>query len=249
MAFGQYSHTPQVRRSKRDMVASLPADVQAALASAKLAARNTLDYTTSDGTRRVRLHDTDVLTMTPDGRVMINTGGWNTLTTRDRINGFAPPHVQVYSDKGQPNVRAVAAGESLGWDKPAASKAFDKAATVYPDGRIEVDASPDQLAITPALIKRYLAAFKAGFPFNSKGDPWISPGAVVDHATALDWLGAESGKPYLFDSILYHAHIAAGISEVGARMYMGDLMRDPSRLDRFHLDRIRRYFKRALREG
>lgn len=38
----------------------------------------------------VRLHSTDVLTFHPDGSVTLNTGGYYTVTTKDRINRFSP---------------------------------------------------------------------------------------------------------------------------------------------------------------
>lgn len=38
----------------------------------------------------VMLHGTDVVTYEQNGRITINTGGYQTNTTKDRINGFAP---------------------------------------------------------------------------------------------------------------------------------------------------------------
>jgi hypothetical protein len=38
----------------------------------------------------VHLHSTDVLIFHANGDIWINTGGWNTPTTRDRINMFLP---------------------------------------------------------------------------------------------------------------------------------------------------------------
>ena len=46
----------------------------------------------------VRLHDTDVITLHPDGRVTLDTGGWKTVTTKERFNRFTD--ARVYSDKG-----------------------------------------------------------------------------------------------------------------------------------------------------
>lgn len=39
------------------------------------------------GNRYIRLHDTDILIETPDG-VILSSGGWRTLTTKERINKF-----------------------------------------------------------------------------------------------------------------------------------------------------------------
>jgi hypothetical protein len=36
----------------------------------------------------VKLHETEVLTYTPDGRVTLNADSWTTVTTKDRMNAF-----------------------------------------------------------------------------------------------------------------------------------------------------------------
>lgn len=50
-----------------------------------------------DGTYKsayaVRLHNTDVVTLHPDGSYTLNSGGWRTVTTKDRINRYAPGNV------------------------------------------------------------------------------------------------------------------------------------------------------------
>lgn len=46
----------------------------------------------------VRLHGTDVATYRPDGWVILNTGGWHTVTTFDRLNRYAPAPWRVASD-------------------------------------------------------------------------------------------------------------------------------------------------------
>ena len=48
------------------------------------AAHNTFVRCVTEG-YAVRYHKTDVVTFKADGRVIINTGGWDTRTTRDRI--------------------------------------------------------------------------------------------------------------------------------------------------------------------
>lgn len=43
-----------------------------------------------DDTIAVRLHDTDVVTYHRNGDIVLDTGGWMTVTTKDRINSFIP---------------------------------------------------------------------------------------------------------------------------------------------------------------
>jgi hypothetical protein len=46
----------------------------------------------------VRLHRTDIVTFAPNGNVTLNTGGWTTVTTKDRINNTSPH--RVWSERG-----------------------------------------------------------------------------------------------------------------------------------------------------
>ena len=63
-----------------------------ATASAKLGTRasrklanNTYLEKREDGSIAIRLHSTDVVTFRPDGSTVLNSGGWFTSTTKDRI--------------------------------------------------------------------------------------------------------------------------------------------------------------------
>lgn len=45
------------------------------------------------------LHDNPIACHEPDGTISITTAGWNTPTTRERLNGL--PGVRVYVRRGQ----------------------------------------------------------------------------------------------------------------------------------------------------
>jgi hypothetical protein len=47
----------------------------------------------------VRLHTTDVITFFEDGRIEVSTGGWDTVTTRDRISSYLPKPWTVYGER------------------------------------------------------------------------------------------------------------------------------------------------------
>lgn len=47
----------------------------------------------------IRLHDTHVVIYHRDGSVELDTGGWFTVTTKDRINAWAP--CRVWSERGE----------------------------------------------------------------------------------------------------------------------------------------------------
>jgi hypothetical protein len=47
----------------------------------------------------VKLHDTFVVRFTKDGRTILNTGGWESVTTKERINRYLPDDVHLYQEK------------------------------------------------------------------------------------------------------------------------------------------------------
>jgi hypothetical protein len=68
-------------------------------------ANNTFRYTRADGENVIRLHTTDIAVQLPDGRVKLDTGGWKSVTTKDRLNislgAFGLGAFYIYSNKGQ----------------------------------------------------------------------------------------------------------------------------------------------------
>ena len=52
-----------------------------------------------DGSVGIMLHGTCVVRIHHDNSVTLNTGGWHTSTTKDRINKYSP--VRVYQCKGE----------------------------------------------------------------------------------------------------------------------------------------------------
>lgn len=58
-------------------------------------ANNTYLERLVDNSIAVRLHATDVVVIFPDDVVVLNSGGWRTKTTKDRLNRFAGPFTVV----------------------------------------------------------------------------------------------------------------------------------------------------------
>lgn len=46
----------------------------------------------------ITLHNTDIITYYPNGDIRLNSGGWKTLTTKERLNDFSP--FRVWQAKG-----------------------------------------------------------------------------------------------------------------------------------------------------
>ena len=55
---------------------------------------NTYAEILADNSVAITLHSTDVVTIHEDGAYTLRTGGWQTVTTKDRINQYSP--VRVY---------------------------------------------------------------------------------------------------------------------------------------------------------
>ena len=49
----------------------------------------------------VMLHETDVVTFKPDGSIVLDSGGWKTRTTKDRINNYLPDYFYLYQEKSE----------------------------------------------------------------------------------------------------------------------------------------------------
>src|ERR1700730_12705158 len=46
----------------------------------------------------VRLHRTNIITVYPDGRIVVCNGGYPTITTHDRLNSCLPQGYRVYGE-------------------------------------------------------------------------------------------------------------------------------------------------------
>lgn len=85
------------RRTKREIMSGVDCT------ECKIIDHNTVEYMRENGDRVIRLHLTDIVTFKPNGTIILNTGGWNTVTTRDRINKQIQTFGwMMYSEKNEP---------------------------------------------------------------------------------------------------------------------------------------------------
>ena len=65
--------------------------------NSKKLANNT--YLLRDGVNfAIRLHETNIVTITPKNHYILNNGGWQTMTTKDRMNRYLP--CNIWQEKG-----------------------------------------------------------------------------------------------------------------------------------------------------
>ena len=62
-------------------------------------AHNTYVEQDGDGSIGVRFHATRILTFHPDGSFTVNTGGYHTVTTKQRLNALMPNGYRIFSER------------------------------------------------------------------------------------------------------------------------------------------------------
>lgn len=222
-------------KSKAAMVAALQ-NVGRTVASAKRAGRNTLDWTDEKGVRHIRLHQTDILTFRPRGGFTVDTGGWNTHTTRARINEFLPSGWKVSTSRGVVSLRNY----ETGTETP-----FRQIVTVDAKGNVRSDVTPASIAKAAKALDAYMKAWKAkGLPSaeESGGDPWIFTAGKVGAHIMRDWMRSR----YVFRKLYVLALQFAGLQDAGIACHLHAIDRRGGKLDRIDIGRIRRYVRACL---
>jgi hypothetical protein len=88
-------HIYKGKRTKADIMSGVKEDV----ISSKFVMSNTIEYFTPDGRRVIRYHDTDILTFYPDGSVKLLHDGWDTRTTKDRMNALLGKDFYIFQER------------------------------------------------------------------------------------------------------------------------------------------------------
>jgi hypothetical protein len=80
---------------KRDLLSRVNGVVKS-----KVIGNNTVRYTTYDGREVIRYHHTDIITKMPNGDTVLQTNGWNTVTTKQRFHKYLDTY-RIQSIKGE----------------------------------------------------------------------------------------------------------------------------------------------------
>lgn len=81
-----------MKRTKKEIMKGIDSE------KSRIVANNTIEYF-KNGNRNIRLHDTDIISFFEDGSYILNSGGWRTHTTKERINRFVPG-LRLHQEKG-----------------------------------------------------------------------------------------------------------------------------------------------------
>ena len=69
--------------------------------TARIVANNTIEYERPTGERVIRLHLTDIVVFNLDRSVSMFSGGWTTVTTKERINRYIPAGWSLWQEKNE----------------------------------------------------------------------------------------------------------------------------------------------------
>ena len=158
----------------------------------------------------VKLHGTDVITFNADGSFTLDSGGWRTVTTKERMNRFAP--IGVFSERGVWHVTYQ--GQTY---------LYADGITFYPDGKVTGYAPESEVAKdkeTRKRVKAYASAFTdklfAGeIHAPSNGDCWGCLMRATDGSHPMggpDHIESHMEDSYYVPSLLVNALESAGAS-------------------------------------
>ena len=124
-------------------------------------ANNTYLERREGGDIALKLHDTDIATYHDDGRVELRSGGWLTVTTKERLNRFTD--ASIWSTRGIWTI-SVPAGNGTYEQRNQNSCGWAEGVTIHPGGDITgfLPASVEEARnkrnkATRAAIKRFIA--------------------------------------------------------------------------------------------
>jgi hypothetical protein len=126
----------------------------------------------------IKLHDTYVVKIHSDGSFQLYSGGWYTVTTKDRINTYAP--ARVASDRGRwyvySNDWATRTPFFEGIAVDASGTVLNPRATLAAEERERKEIERN----LASYIKGYMAQLAKGMPLPGPGDCWGCSMVVTD---------------------------------------------------------------------
>jgi hypothetical protein len=201
-------------------------------------ANNTRIHRLCNGDIGIVLHATYVVTYCFNGPVILNSGGWKTATTKERINRFAPSCINLYQTGGQWYV-------SINGVKHA----YCDNMKIDKDGRILFGSTADyqKTRRINKLLDKYIEKMLKlpELPFPEDGDCFVCRFAGSDSGC----LEAHLEEKYVHGSLIWNAIAARGygspelVMQVRARSW-NDKGKPSSKV---HVARdVRRFFRTKL---
>ena len=174
--------------------------------NSQFVANNTLRIEYTDGRIAIRLHNTDIITFVEDGCIL-NSGGWRTMTTKERINSFCSP-AHISQSKGL-------------WYLGDGNLFYDNCKIDFEGHLIGKAVKVDDKKI--ARLKKQIADYcklitKDNLPVPDNGDCWFclltdKDGVTFGDKTDSEHLLNHMAEKYLHGSILVNAMRESGYDD------------------------------------
>lgn len=184
------------QRTKADILLG----VETEIVKSRIYARSTVEYWTPDRAKHLRYHDTNVVTIKKNGDITLDSGGWQTRTTKDRINNYQGV-VSVYSDKGMWKVGGFTFVDGISFAPDGTLKSSTQA----------TEREKRRIVRVSKQIKHYCKTLKTqleveGFPVPNSGDCLICRLPKGRHSCLTSHLD----ETYIHGTLLVNAMQYAG---------------------------------------
>jgi hypothetical protein len=166
----------------------------------------------------VRLHDTNIVTFHRDGRIVLDSGTWLTVTTKNRMNLHTPMEWTLYSDRG---IWYLWSHEDQDFHKTIP---YADGITLLPDGSITGEGEDPRKQIklrnrAKRYAQDYVEALYAGnIPAPGNGDCWGCLFKTTDGSTPLggaDHIISHFDDDYFVPSLVVRAIERFPVSQAG----------------------------------
>lgn len=200
------------RKTKAQMINDIAADHPGAVitnAQKDPSKRNTIKYGIRNGDfieEYLRYQDTDIIHWCSNGNVVLDSGGWRTVTTKVRFNDHLPG-IRVWQERGV-------------WYVSTRANKFEyyDGMTIYPDGRVSDlgTKESDRVKMVTKQINKYCKLItEDNMPMPDTGDCMICSMFERDgDASDLSHLVAHMEEEYVHGSILVNAMRATGYNDM-----------------------------------
>jgi hypothetical protein len=188
------------RKTRAEMIGDQTGFIKARV----LPGRSTLMKVYPDGTEEIQYHDTNVVIKKPGGIIILNSGGFFTPTTKDRIREYSGIDIR--------QVNGI-------WYMPDGSSFYD--GITLKEGKVINPKKPDEKRVKKIKndIKKFTSLItENNLPLPSPGDCWMClmfdpEGKQTDH------LRSHIKEKYLHGSLLINAMRDSGYSDDNIRMH------------------------------
>ena len=208
------------KKNKARLLESAPDAIVAG--TARIVAGNTLEYELSTGARAVQLHDTVIVIIGKDGTLTLNSGGFRTNTTKERINRYLPDGLHLWQDKSIWYIGGTR------WKKDPITQIFYDGIMIHGDeiinGGVRGEEEAARVKKVIKLIKEYKVDMlwwlenqtRDEIRLSSKGDCWYCLMRTDENKTLGEVIGNNDHlmghleEKYFMFSLTYRAIEAAG---------------------------------------